>query len=58
VYVEFCGRHLDSDKNLAPIRAVTPQQEVGELEGLGVGERWCEEYERIAGNSYKKIGNE
>lgn len=38
-------------KILARIAAVTPQQGVGEFQGLGVGERRREEYERIAGLS-------
>ena len=35
---------------LARIEVVTPQRR-GREDGVGVGERWREEYERIDGNS-------
>ena len=42
----------NNDRILAAIETVTPQQGVGEFEGLVWESWWSEEYEWIAGNSF------
>ncbi|KPH11171.1 hypothetical protein AMQ68_23485 [Chryseobacterium sp. ERMR1:04] len=48
---DFAIRNENQTETLALIAAVTPQHGVEKGEGLSVGARWREEYERIAGNS-------